>query len=76
VGIGVSIFLLALGAILTFATSAEISGLDLDIVGIILMLAGAVGLLLFLVVWGPRSRRTQVVDDSATGQTRRTVVEE
>ena len=45
-GIGVSIFLLAVGAILTFATNIEVSGLDLDAVGVILMLAGVVGIAL------------------------------
>jgi Domain of unknown function (DUF6458) len=56
-GIGVSIFLIALGAILTFATNIRVSGIDLDMVGIILMIAGVIGLVMFLVVWGPRRRR-------------------
>lgn len=55
-GIGVSIFLLALGAILTFAVKATISGLDIQIIGIILMAAGLLGLVLFLAVFGPRNR--------------------
>jgi hypothetical protein len=64
-GIGVSIFLIALGAILTFATNYRVSGLDLDVVGIILMIAGAIGLVVFLVVWAPRRRRSTgtVVDE-------------
>ena len=45
-GIGVSIFLIALGAILTFATDVGVSGLDLDVVGIVLMLVGALGLIM------------------------------
>lgn len=57
-GIGGSIFLIALGAILTFATNVTVSGLDLDVVGIILMIVGVLGLVLFLLVWGPRQRRT------------------
>ena len=66
-GIGVSLFLLAAGAILTFAVDASVSGLDIDVVGIILMAAGAIGLLLTLLVWGPRSRaaRTTVIDEEA-----------
>ena len=66
-GIGVSLFLLAVGAILTFAVDASVSGLDIDVVGIILMIAGAIGLLLTLLVWGPRSRtaRTTVIDEEA-----------
>ena len=55
-GIGVSIFLLALGAILAFAVDASVSGLDLAVVGYILMAAGLLGIVLFLAVFGPRSR--------------------
>ena len=49
-GIGVSIFLLALGAILAFAVNADISGLDINVVGYILMFCGALGLLLTMLV--------------------------
>ncbi len=56
-GIGVSVFLLALGAILTFALNTEVSGIDISVVGIILMVAGAIGLLLTMLVFG-RDRRT------------------
>lgn len=55
-GIGVSILLLAIGAIITFATNVEASGVNLDTVGIILMIAGAVGLLITLVLFGTRDR--------------------
>lgn len=55
-GIGVSVFLLAIGAILTFATDVSVSGLDLDVVGIVLMVVGLIGLLMTLLVWGPRRR--------------------
>jgi Domain of unknown function (DUF6458) len=55
-GIGVSLFLFAVGAILTFATNVTVSGLDLDVVGIILMLVGAVGFVLTLVLWTSRRR--------------------
>lgn len=48
VGIGTSIFLLALGAILTFAVNADVGGLDIAVVGVILMIAGALGLLVTL----------------------------
>lgn len=61
-GIGGSIFLIALGAILTFATNVTVSGLDLNVVGIILMIVGALGLVLFLLVWGPRTRRVRGSD--------------
>ena len=51
-GIGVSVFLLALGAILTFAVEASVSGLDIKVVGVILMVCGAIGLLLTMLVFG------------------------
>jgi hypothetical protein len=51
VGIGVSVFLMAVGAVMTFALEATAEGIDLDTVGIILMIAGAVGLLLSLLFW-------------------------
>ena len=61
-GIGVSIFLLAVGAILTFAVDATVSGLDIAVVGIILMICGAVGLLLTMLVLGRRdSGRNETV---------------
>ena len=50
-GVGVSLLLIAAGAILTWAVSAETSGIDLTTVGVILMIVGAVGLLLSLVFW-------------------------
>ncbi len=53
-GIGVGIFLVALGAILTFAVDWRVAGLDLDAVGWVLMAAGAVGLVLFFYFWNRR----------------------
>ena len=50
-GIGTSIFLIAVGAILAFAVEVELSGVDLATVGVILMIAGAFGLLLSVVFW-------------------------
>ncbi|MGH9042921.1 MAG: DUF6458 family protein [Acidimicrobiia bacterium] len=50
-GIGMSIFLMAAGAILTFAVDMPTDGIDLGIVGAILMLLGGVGLLTILVLW-------------------------
>ncbi len=61
-GIGVSVFLIALGAILTFAVEASISGLDITVVGIILMVAGAIGLLLTMLVFG-RNRGGSVTEE-------------
>src|SRR5688500_8768559 len=55
--LGTAIVLLALGAILTFALRVDVSGVDLQVVGWILMIAGALGIVLELAIWGPRSRR-------------------
>ncbi len=63
-GIGVSIFLLALGAILSFAVEFDTSGIDIDTVGIILMVVGALGLMLSLLFWSsfsPYGRRERTV---------------
>jgi hypothetical protein len=64
VGIGGSIFLVALGAILTFATNFDPAGVNVDIIGIILMIAGALGLLFTTLIWGPRTRATRVDDET------------
>jgi hypothetical protein len=58
-GIGGSIFLLALGAILAFAVNANISGIDINIVGWVLMAAGLIGLIITIWFWNSR-RRTVV----------------
>lgn len=46
--IGASIFLIAVGAILKFAVTATVAGIDIQVVGVILMVAGGIGLLLGL----------------------------
>lgn len=51
-GIGISVFLIAVGAILTFAVDATTDGFNLDTVGVILMVVGAIGLLTSLVIFG------------------------
>ena len=53
-GIGIGIFLIALGAILTFAVDWNIAGLDLNIVGWILMIVGVGGLIMFFAFWNRR----------------------
>ena len=58
-GIGGSILLIALGAILAFAVNVELGWLDLSIVGWVLMLAGVIGLI--MTGWFWRSRRRTVV---------------
>ena len=70
-GVGVSLILIAAGAILTWAVNATVSGVDINTVGVILMVVGIVGLLLSLVFWsswggfgGPARRRTTYVEDA------------
>lgn len=68
-GIGASIFLIAVGAILAFAINdTEVIGIDIAVIGYILMGAGVLGLLLTMVVFGPRRRTSveqrRVFDDS------------
>ena len=63
-GIGVSIFLIALGAILAFAVNVSVSGLDIAVVGWILMVVGVIGLIMTAFIWGPRNRaRCDVVTE-------------
>jgi hypothetical protein len=45
-GIGTSLFLIAVGAILYFAVNADVSGLEISTVGLILMVIGVLGLLI------------------------------
>lgn len=60
-GIGVSVFLLAVGAILTFAIEVEnAEGFNINTIGIILMVAGLIGLVWALLM---TSRRTAVVEE-------------
>lgn len=67
-GTGVSLFLIAVGAILTWAVTATVSGIDVGAIGVILMVVGAVGLLLSLVFWssfggyGFTRRDTTIID--------------
>jgi hypothetical protein len=70
---GVSIFLIAVGAILTFAVERQADGINIDAVGIILMIVGGIGLivsLLFWSNWGPyntNARRRRIVDVEEPG---------
>ncbi|MBD0349139.1 MAG: hypothetical protein ICV59_08300 [Thermoleophilia bacterium] len=73
-GVGVSIFLIAVGAILAFAVSAEVSGLDIEVIGWILLVIGILGLVLSVIFWsswgGPGyfgRRRTYVEEGPPPG---------
>ena len=64
-GIGVSIFLIAVGAILRYAVSDSLQGIDIPTIGLILMIVGIVGLLisLFMMTLWDRDRRRGVVEE-------------
>ncbi|HET9545679.1 MAG TPA: DUF6458 family protein [Gaiellaceae bacterium] len=68
-GLGVSLFLIAIGLILWLAVSAEVSGIDINMVGLILVIIGALGLLISMIFWstwggvGGWRRETVVRDD-------------
>jgi hypothetical protein len=69
-GIGISVFLVAVGAVLTFAVEVEAQGINLNTVGVILMVVGGIGLLISMLFWSsfapwggpPREQRTVVRD--------------
>ncbi len=56
-GIGVSIFLLAIGAILTFAVNVTADGFNINTIGVILMVVGGIGLVISLIMAGTVDRR-------------------
>jgi membrane-bound ClpP family serine protease len=61
--IAAAVFLIAVGAILKFATNFHVQGVSIDAVGVILMIAGAAGLLLSFfqeAIWSDRTRRREV----------------
>jgi hypothetical protein len=71
-GLGVSILLIAAGAILAFAVNTTVSGVDIHTIGWILLIVGIVGAVLSMIFWsswaGPGywggRRRTTYVDDA------------
>ena len=61
--IGTSIFLIALGAVLAFAVTATVAGIEIQTAGVILMVVGGLGLIVSLfqeAVWSDRRRREPV----------------
>ena len=66
-GLGASLFLIAGGAILVWGVTGELAGIDVDAIGVILMVVGIIGLVLSMVFWsswggfgGGRRRATYV----------------
>jgi hypothetical protein len=60
-GIGTSLFLIAVGAILYFAVNADVSGIEISTIGIILMVVGVIGLLISLFFLSSARRETRTV---------------
>ena len=84
-GISVSILLIAVGAILTWGVTAEAEGLDVNAIGVILMIVGLLGLVISMIFWsswGGFRRRAAYVEGgpvrttTAAAPRRTTVVEE
>jgi hypothetical protein len=73
-GISLSVLLIAIGAVLAWAVNAEVSGLDIQVAGVILVIVGVVGLIASLVFWsswGGFGHR----DAAASGGQNTTIVE-
>ncbi|HWE57577.1 MAG TPA: hypothetical protein VG435_18880 [Acidimicrobiales bacterium] len=74
-GVGTSIVVFAIGAILRFATTVSTSNFNVHTIGVILMIVGAVGFLVSLMFWGSwggfggYSRRRTVYRDGVAGGT-------
>jgi hypothetical protein len=78
-GIGAGLFLVAIGAVLTFAVNATVNGVNIQTIGVILMIVGVLGIILDLVIFAPRRRTvstTEGVPVEPAGTSRRTVVED
>ena len=73
-GISVSILLIAVGAILTWGVTAEAEGLDVNAIGVILMIVGLLGLVISMIFWsswGGFRRRTAYVEGGPSVAARR-----
>ena len=69
-GIGVSLLLVAAGAILLWGVTGEVAGIDIDAIGVILIVVGIIGGILSMIFWsswggpaGVSSRRTTHVEE-------------
>ena len=69
--VGGSIFLIAVGAILAFAVTASVAGIEIQTVGVILMVAGAIGLVIGLFLLMSDRRRVDTADRRVVYEDRR-----
>ena len=84
-GIAVSILLIAVGAVLTWGVTAEAEGLDVNAIGVILLIVGLLGLVISMIFWsswGGFHRRATYVEGgpvrrtTTTAPRQTTVIEE
>ena len=73
---GISLFFLAVGAILTFAVHMPVRGVDLDTIGVILMVIGLLGMLFSLVLWDTWTPRPYRRDDDVVVGRRDVVIDD
>ena len=73
---GISLFFLAVGAILTFAVNTTVQGVELDTIGVILMVIGLLGMLFSLVLWDSWTPRPYRRDDEMVIGHRDVVIDE
>ena len=73
---GISLFFLAVGAILTFAVETSVEGIDLDTIGVILMVIGLLGMLFSLVLWDTWSPRPYRQDEDIAIDRRDVIIDE
>ena len=73
---GISLFFLAVGAILTFAIDTTVSGVDIDTIGVILMVIGLLGMLFSLVLWDSWMPRPSRLDDEVVVGRRDVVIDD
>jgi hypothetical protein len=64
-GVGGGLFLVAVGAVLTWGVTATVNGVNIQTIGVILMIVGIIGVALDLIIFMPRRRSSRVV--SSTG---------
>jgi hypothetical protein len=76
-GIGFSLFLIAVGAVLAYAVNAQVTGIEIQTVGLILMVVGGIGLILSFLFWSsfsPYGRRDRAALDDVVYEERREIL--
>ena len=78
-GLGTSLFLIAVGAILDFAVNVNTPGFNIHTVGVILMVVGVIGLVMSMIFWGSWGgfqRQAAYTDGVVPARRRRRVIDE